>query len=64
MDQIHGNIGHITGVNDQTAQALFEINYQGKEILIPVIDEFIVSVNREEQTLHVKTPEGLLELYL
>ena len=64
MDQIHGNIGQITGVNDQTAQALFEINYQGKEILIPVIDEFIVSVNREEKTLHVKTPEGLLELYL
>ncbi len=64
MDQTHGNIGQITGVNDQTAQALFKISYQGKEILIPVIDEFILSVDRAHKTITVKTPDGLLELYL
>lgn len=64
IDQTHGNIGQIIGVNDQTAQALFEINYRGKEILIPVIDEFISSVDRDNKTIRVQTPEGLLDLYL
>ena len=36
---------------------------QGKEILIPIIDEFIVSVDRESKILTVQTPDGLLDLY-
>ncbi len=64
IDQTRGNIGQILGVNDQTAQALFEIIYEGKEILIPIIDEFISSVDKENKTITVKTPEGLLDLYL
>ena len=64
IDQTHGDIGQIIGVNDQTAQALFEINYRNKEILIPIIDEFILSVDRNNKTITVKTPDGLLELYL
>jgi 16S rRNA processing protein RimM len=64
IDKSHGNIGTITGVNDQTAQALFEISHGDNEILIPIIDEFILEVNREEKTISVSTPDGLLELYL
>jgi len=60
----HGTIGTLVGVNDSTAQALFEINFKGSEILIPISDEFIVRVNREEKTIEVDTPPGLIELYL
>lgn len=59
-----GVVGTISGVNDSTAQALFEIEKEGKEILIPVNDEFIVKVDRTKKNIIVNTPEGLIDLYL
>ena len=59
-----GKVGIIKGVNDSTAQALFEIEKDGKEILIPVNDQFIVKVDRTKKTVIVDTPEGLIDLYL
>jgi 16S rRNA processing protein RimM len=59
-----GKVGIIKGVNDSTAQALFEIEKDGKEILIPVNDQFIVKVDRTKKTVIVDTPVGLIDLYL
>ncbi|WP_298474382.1 ribosome maturation factor RimM [uncultured Maribacter sp.] len=64
IDDVHGNIGTIKGVNDTTSQALFEIEKEDKEILIPVRDELITKLDREEKTIYVSTPEGLIDLYL
>lgn len=64
QDQNFGNVGIITGINDSTAQSLFEIDRDGIEILIPMNDEFIVKVDRENKTIEVNTPEGLIDLYL
>lgn len=63
-DAIHGDIGLITGVNDTTSQALFEIDKKGKQLLIPVTDEIITKVDRATKTIFVSTPEGLIDLYL
>ncbi|GAA3583160.1 ribosome maturation factor RimM [Snuella lapsa] len=59
-----GKVGIIKGINDTTAQALFEIDREGAEILIPMNDEFIVKVDREKKTIIVDVPEGLIDLYL
>jgi 16S rRNA processing protein RimM len=59
-----GVIGTITGVNDSTAQALFEIENQGKTILIPVNDDFIRKIDKSQQKIIFQTPEGLIDLYL
>lgn len=59
-----GEVGIIKNINDSTAQALFEIDSDGTEILIPMNDEFIVKVDRKNKTIHVNTPEGLIDLYL
>lgn len=59
-----GEIGKIVRVNDSNAQPLFEIDYNGIEILVPMIDHFIVEVNRKEKKLVLTTPEGLVDLYL
>ena len=64
IDQNFGDVGTIKGVNDSTAQALFEIDRDGIEILIPMNDEFIVKVDRDNQIIQVDTPEGLIDLYL
>ena len=63
-DKKYGKVGIITGINDSTAQALFEVDNNGKEILIPLNDEFIVKVDRKNHTIFVDTPEGLIDLYL
>lgn len=64
QDSKHGDIGHITGVNDNTSQALFEIEKEGKQLLIPITDEIITKVDRKNKAIHVTTPEGLVNLYL
>ena len=59
-----GKVGIIKAVNDSTAQALFEIDRDGIEILIPMNDEFIKKLDRDNKTILVETPEGLIDLYL
>ncbi len=64
IDAVHGNIGIIQSVNDHTSQELFEVEKEGKQLLIPISDDIIKSVNREKKEIHVQTPEGLVDLYL
>ena len=64
VDASFGEVGTITGVNDSTAQALFEIDRDGNEILIPVSDEIIEKVDRTNKIIHIEAPEGLIDIYL
>ncbi|WP_397445627.1 ribosome maturation factor RimM [Polaribacter sp. R77954] len=64
IDENFGEVGKIVHINDKAAQPLFEIDRDGKEIFIPLIDDFIKKVDREHQLVKVTTPEGLIELYL
>ncbi|MGC1633262.1 MAG: 16S rRNA processing protein RimM, partial [Gelidibacter sp.] len=54
----------VKSVNDSTAQALFEIDRDGIEILIPMNDAFIKKVDKENRLILLETPEGLIDLYL
>ncbi len=63
-DKTFGEVGKIIAINDSTAQALFEVDRNGTEILIPMNDEFIVKVDREHKFIEVNTPDGLIELYI
>lgn len=64
VDENFGSVGLISGVNDSSAQVLFEIDRNGIEILIPLNDDIISSVDRTNKTVTVNTPPGLIELYL
>jgi 16S rRNA processing protein RimM len=59
-----GKVGVVKSINDSTAQALFEIDRDGIEILIPMNDAFIKKVDKTNKLILVETPEGLIELYL
>jgi len=63
-DENFGDVGNVIKINDSTSQALFEVDRNGTEILIPMNDEFIVKVDRDKKTIIVNTPEGLIDLYL
>lgn len=64
IDEMHGVLGKIKQVLDYPAGSLFEVHREGKEILVPINDESILKVDRELKEIHVKTPEGLVDLYI
>lgn len=64
IDETYGEIGVLESVIEYPAQPLFQIDCDGTEILIPVIDQVIKKVDRETETLYIKAPEGLIELYV
>ncbi|MDR2906384.1 MAG: ribosome maturation factor RimM [Bacteroidales bacterium] len=64
-DVNHGELGVLENIMDNGPQPIFQIKHSsGKEILIPVIDDFIVEVNRENRSITTNAPEGLIEFYL
>lgn len=65
IDAVKGNIGEIFNVLEFPQQAVLEIkNAQEKEILIPITDQIIKTVNRAEKTIEIDAPEGLIDIYL
>ncbi len=64
VDITNGNIGKIESFIEQTAQALFVIKYNEKEILIPVADNIIKKVDRANRIIEIDTPDGLIDIYL
>ena len=63
-DQSNTEIGLIKNVNDNSAQALFELDFNGKEILIPIVEDWILELDRENKAILVAIPDGLIDLNL
>lgn len=63
-DKQKGNIGNITSVYDRAKQAVFQVMHDKTEIMIPVVDEFIVKVDRANRVLEMDLPDGLIDIYL
>ena len=64
VDSIKGLIGTIKYINDNTAQTLIVIENENKEVLIPMNDDIIDSVNKSDKKIYITAPEGLIDLYL
>lgn len=63
-DKEKGYIGQIKGINTSSAQDIFEIDYKGKEILIPVLDHLIDKVYKDKKEIYIDSPKGLVDFYL
>lgn len=63
-DKRLGVFGKIVSINDTSAQPLFEVINGNVEILIPMIDQFLVTIDRENKKVIMDLPEGLVEMYL
>lgn len=56
-------IGEIQLIYDQTAQILLGVLRNGKECMVPLVDEFEPHFDRESKKLFMKLPEGLIEAF-
>ncbi len=63
IDQFNKEIGIIKNVNDSGPQPLFVIDADGTEILIPVHDNFIKELDREENKIFLDLPDGLMDIF-
>jgi 16S rRNA processing protein RimM len=64
IDLIEGSLGPISKILDLPKQAVIELHCKGKEVLIPITDAIIDSVDREHKKLFVQLPDGLLAVYM
>lgn len=64
IDKTYGSIGKVEKVLDLPQQAILQIKYKNKEILVPITDEIIKIVDRNNKQIKIEAPEGLIEIYL
>ena len=64
IDKERGEIGMINDVLERPEQSLLQIHHKGKEILVPLVDDFLVDINKAQKQLILKIPEGLIDLYI
>lgn len=62
-DEYLGEIGLILEVlENENSHANLVVDYQGKEVLIPFVDEMILEINEKKGVVRTNLPDGLLDL--
>ena len=64
VDEQGRSCGRIKEVNDQTAQHYFVLNLNDKDVIIPIIKDWIDEVDRVKKQIKMHLPDGLLEVFL
>ena len=63
-DENHGDIGVLSQVLERPEQELLSIMKGEREIMVPLSDEMIAGIDRKKKILYLKTPPGLIDLYI
>ena len=64
IDEEKGELGKVQEIIEYPTQSLIQILINGKEVLIPIHDDIIQDVNREDKKIYIKAPNGLIDMYL
>ena len=62
VDKEKGSLGPIEDVMQAGPQWLAKLTYEGKEVLIPLIEQMILDVNIRNKYIRMDLPDGLLDL--
>ncbi|GHB58858.1 ribosome maturation factor RimM [Persicitalea jodogahamensis] len=63
LDENLGALGTVREVYSVATQNLIALDYQGSEVLIPIVDGIVLKADRKKKQVLVSLPEGLLEVY-
>ena len=64
VDKTKGELGAVCKIFEYPSQAVIQVFFKEKEILIPINPHVIVQVDREKKEIQIDAPDGLIELYL
>ena len=64
VDEEKGELGKVCEIIEYPTQSLIQVIKDEKEILIPIHDDIIKSVDREGKKIFIKAPIGLIDMYL
>jgi len=62
FDRECGQLGKISDYLPHSMNPMFVIQYEGKELMVPAVRDFIDHINPEEQSVQFNLPEGLTSL--
>ena len=60
VDEVFGNVGTITQVEQMPTQDLLIIQGPFGEVMLPYVDDFILDVDEDEGAMHTRIPSGLI----
>lgn len=63
VDKTYGTLGEIVEVHQYPQQHVAAVMYKGNELLFPLTDGWMLSVDKENKMLEVDLPEGLIDIY-
>ncbi len=63
-DRHKGELGTVKEVFSNDTQVLIYMDYQDREVIIPLKEAIVPSVDKKAQVVHTVLPDGLLEVYL
>ena len=55
-------IGQVTGVMHTPGRQILEVEYDGREVLVPFVSDIVPEVDLENGFLSITPPEGLLDV--
>ncbi|WP_276132088.1 ribosome maturation factor RimM [Polluticoccus soli] len=64
VDVNKGTIGQIEDVVQAGPQWLAKLTIEGKEVLVPLVEQMLVDVNMRNKYIRIDLPEGLIDVYL
>lgn len=64
IEETHGSLGKVNGMSDNGQQVLLSIEYKGNEVILPLVEDFIKSLDEKTKKLYYQAPEGLIDIYL
>lgn len=64
IDKHYGIVGKLEQVVDFKVNPLLQILNNEKEVLVPLLDDTVIDVDRQKKELRIQAPEGLIALYL
>lgn len=57
-----GEIGPIERVEDYGGNLLFQLQYQGREILVPFNEDLLTELDEQERRIKMQCPDGIFDL--
>lgn len=62
IDTVSGRLGVIKQIYETSGNNLAGMEYKDKEVLVPLNHDFIDHIDKKNKELHMKLPDGLLDL--